>query len=421
MLLKQIKYAFRGFKAGPEPDLIQKKKHEVLDLFFIIGAVIGSTAIFLSIVLTERYVQSNDMWFDIAGMLLMISVYRFRNMISLTWKATIFLVIIYLLFMIDLLFFGLNSTQNALIVIIPFLSVIVFDTKKTILIYIFTLLSYCIVGFLVIKGFWSPTVIMDNNYDTTLWINNGIIFTVVALVITIFLSRYNSSLIFALKRQQEQTKRLKISDEELNQHLSEKNVMIQEIHHRVKNNLAIVSGLLELQVRSIDDSSVRTVMQKSINRIMSIAKVHKLLYQSSELDRIPLKNYLHELTDTILDTMSNENDQVTLNMEGDEAYVTVNHGVPVGIIFNELVTNSLKYAQKEDQPDGIAIGVQIETLENDIHIRYSDNGPGFEQNSDQATGLGMTLVHSLMDQLDAKCEIHSKGEFRIAFKFSMDG
>ena len=192
--------------------------------------------------------------------------------------------------------------------------------------------------------------------------------------------------------------------------------MIQEIHHRVKNNLAVVSGLLMLQMSSIDDEKLTVAMQKSVNRIMSIAKVHQMLYQSEDFNKIPFKQYVDELADEILSTMNSEDKNIQFQSSIDIEYMSINHSVPLGIIFNELITNSIKYGFNGTTENHIQITGTL--VENSVHICYLDSGPGIMNFEEASTkSLGFSLIESLFTQIDATFEYNTAQQFRLDFRF----
>tara|TARA_B100001109_G_C18774055_1_gene432192 strand:- start:275 stop:991 length:717 start_codon:yes stop_codon:yes gene_type:complete len=232
----------------------------------------------------------------------------------------------------------------------------------------------------------------------------------------IFVDRYNEKLnqIFSdlLVKTDELTKR----DELLQENLREKNVLLQEIHHRVKNNLAIVSGLLELQSLKEKDKTIQNTLKKSTNRIMSIAKVHQFLYQSESFDKIPFKMYIDQLAEVILSTMNSDQKQITFNSNISVDYLNINNGVPLGIIVNELITNSIKYGFPDD--DGNEISISISETDNRIVFNYRDNGVGIADfESASSKSLGFSLINSLLTQIQATSNYHTEEHFELSFSY----
>ena len=200
------------------------------------------------------------------------------------------------------------------------------------------------------------------------------------------------------------------------ENLNEKNVLLQEIHHRVKNNLAVVSGLLQLQSFKISDSRTKFILGKSTNRILSIAKVHEMLYEAKNFNKIPFKKYIEELAQMILSSMNDEGKNINIQININVNYLNINHGVPLGIIFNELITNSVKYGFTEQE--GNSIFISVEPDQKDIRVIYMDNGIGIDDfESATSKSLGFTLIESLMHQIEAEFIYDTKDRFKLSFTF----
>jgi two-component sensor histidine kinase len=198
--------------------------------------------------------------------------------------------------------------------------------------------------------------------------------------------------------------------------LEEKNILLQEIHHRVKNNLAVVSGLLDLQSYHLSDNAVQHILKKSTNRILSIAKVHEMLYEAKDFSRLPFDKYIRELSDIILASMNSDNQEVTINTDIGIKNLNINHGVPLGIIFNELITNSVKYGFP--QQSGNEITITVSPRDTNIEVVYEDNGVGIHDFEAASTkSLGFTLIEALMEQIQAEYAYDTENRFKLTFTF----
>jgi PAS domain S-box-containing protein len=214
----------------------------------------------------------------------------------------------------------------------------------------------------------------------------------------------------------------KIADESIRASLREKEVLLKEIHHRVKNNLQVVTSLLGLQSRTIQDDALRKMFQESQNRVHSMALIHESLYQSADLSEIDFPAYIDQLADYLFRSYGVNSNRVQLAASIDELRLTIDTAVPCGLILNELVSNSLKYAF----PGGRSGRIQIEMREDANHfIRLAviDDGVGFPEGMDQAStkSLGLRLVRTLADQLGATVEMSSNGGAQIALTFQAGG
>tara|TARA_R110002072_G_scaffold303096_1_gene493283 strand:+ start:1851 stop:4778 length:2928 start_codon:yes stop_codon:yes gene_type:complete len=200
--------------------------------------------------------------------------------------------------------------------------------------------------------------------------------------------------------------------------LKEKTTLLSEIHHRVKNNLAIVSGLLELQKNEVIDEKVTTAFEQSINRIISIAMVHELMYKSPDLSSVNVHDYLDTLIPAISATMNDQNKNIEFMIDIADYKLNINEAIPIGLLLNELITNSFKYAFK-DIENGV-IHIDLSVTGNKINVLYEDNGVGFDDTKDFniPKNLGLNLIHAQLQQLDAVYVVDTKSRFRLEFSFS---
>jgi PAS domain S-box-containing protein len=208
----------------------------------------------------------------------------------------------------------------------------------------------------------------------------------------------------------------KKSEEKLNHMLAEKVTLLEEIHHRVKNNLAIISGLLELQKEGLD-SEVKGIFEESQSRIQSMALVHERLYKSEKLSEISMKEYISELTDAIKTTHEVDSQDITIKKEIEEIYLDLEKVIPVGLILNELITNAFKHAFSNGNED--VIKILLKKTGANLTIMVADNGKGlpadFEIHSSKT--LGMSLVSILTKQIEGDLKVSSNGwtKFKITF------
>jgi two-component sensor histidine kinase len=181
----------------------------------------------------------------------------------------------------------------------------------------------------------------------------------------------------------------------------ENELLLKEIHHRVKNNLEVVSSLLALQSAKIDDPEIQDAMLASQNRVQSMGILHQKLYQSEHLAFIEMKNYFQNLCENILDSY-NETERIVVNIDMKEVELDVDTAVPVGLIVNELLTNSLKYAFPNGEKGHIKLS--LESLDEDnFSLNISDNGIGKILNTPaKGTGFGTQLVDLLTRQIGGK-------------------
>lgn len=191
------------------------------------------------------------------------------------------------------------------------------------------------------------------------------------------------------------------TQKELSSKNDENVLLLKEIHHRVKNNLEVVSGLLALQFAKIEDPNMQEVMLSSQNRVKSMGILHQKLYQSEHLAFIEMKNYFKNLCENILDSY-NETDRIKVNIEMSELELDVDTAVPLGLIVNELLTNSLKYAFPKGKKGNIELSLKNLTKDN-FQLKISDDGVGKPLDAKAiGTGFGTQLVDLLTRQIDGK-------------------
>ena len=210
----------------------------------------------------------------------------------------------------------------------------------------------------------------------------------------------------------------KVRDEkELKNSLAEKEVLLREIHHRVKNNMQIISSLLNLQIQFEDLDETISVLKESQGRIKSMAIIHEKLYQSSSLTNINFKEYLEKLILDIYYSYGILNGSIESMLEIRDINLNIDTAIPLGLIINELVTNSIKYAF----PENIGrIIIKLESNHDQLELTIADNGIGMpdELNLEASKTLGLQLVNSLINQLDGRLELDTSDgtKFKIIFK-----
>ncbi|MFY0699060.1 MAG: PAS domain S-box protein [Balneola sp.] len=209
----------------------------------------------------------------------------------------------------------------------------------------------------------------------------------------------------------------KRAEEKLKSNLREKEVLLAEIHHRVKNNLAVITGLLELQALNSENEDAHKVLKDSQMRVNSIALVHELLYQSDDFSQVDIPNYLKDLTRVISNSLERRAIPVQIEFDLDQIELEITQAIPCGLILNEILTNSYKHAFTEREEGEIFIS--FKNCEDKIVYKVSDNGVGLpEENEAVKQSLGMTLVKTLGRQLNAETNIYSDNGANFEFKFS---
>ena len=200
--------------------------------------------------------------------------------------------------------------------------------------------------------------------------------------------------------------------QETNSQLASKNkeniTLLKEVHHRVKNNLQIVVSLLRIQNSETKSEETKAHFRTAINRIMTISMIHRKLYQSNELSEIEFQKYMQSLIEDIKNLHSDE-EEITFEFTSDLIEIDLNSIVPLGLIINELITNSIKHAFSQTDKKRVKISFKVDN--SNVILNYSDSG---EWKSTDTSGFGIELLELLTEQLDGHI-VRDSSEFKIQF------
>lgn len=208
-----------------------------------------------------------------------------------------------------------------------------------------------------------------------------------------------------VKKFKEKSQQIKEQNNIIEKALLEKETLLKEIHHRVKNNLQLISGMLELQSSKINDDSVREIMEQGQNRIKSMALIHQQLYESEDLGEIDFRKYVIQLTNDIIITVNDTNKNIGIVLDIIDFLLDINTAVPMGLIINELVVNAFKHGFLNKKEGTITI--TLKALEDEYYqLTIYDNGNGLPANFDinNTNSLGLRLVKGLSRQIGGSCE-----------------
>lgn len=224
------------------------------------------------------------------------------------------------------------------------------------------------------------------------------------------------------KRVHDRTNELSRANTELKRSLEEKEILLKEIHHRVKNNLQIVSSLINLQNLNCDNPKVSPVFEESAGRIRSIALLHEKFYQSKNLKKISFQGYLKELVFELAQTYGFDKNKIAININTNNIALDIDQGIPCGLIVHELVTNSLKYAFLNGKKGQIDISLSnLEEKDGILNLVVRDNGEAsnINFNFDNPKTLGLLIVNTLVkNQLKGQIEYKQENGTEINIVFS---
>jgi len=187
---------------------------------------------------------------------------------------------------------------------------------------------------------------------------------------------------------------------ELEDKIVEKETLLKEVHHRVKNNLQTVSSLLRMQARNTDDENVQNMFKSSQNRVISMAMVHEMLYNRDDISKIEYKSYVQDLTEYLVRSIKGTSKNIALDIDIPDVKLNIDTAIPLGLLINEAVTNALKYGIVNDNKGEIFIKLRKDKDDGYL-LNLGDNGDGFSEsiNYKNSKSLGLKLIHNLARQL----------------------
>jgi len=214
------------------------------------------------------------------------------------------------------------------------------------------------------------------------------------------------------------TIRRKRAEAKVKTQLQEKDVLLKEVHHRVKNNMQVISSLLNLQSHRVQDPAVLEMFRESQRRIRSMALIHERLYQSSDLSSIEFSQYLRNLAIHLFHSYQADSRRIQLTIDAEPVFLNINTAIPCGLIVNELVSNALKHGFPDGRKGKLEIGLHSVAQDGYI-LRVGDNGVGIPEALDihKTETLGMQIINTLVEQIDGRLELDRRGgtSFQLGF------
>lgn len=247
------------------------------------------------------------------------------------------------------------------------------------------------------------------------YISNLIIETViVGLAMGILLNEFIKANQHAENSVKNSNNELKIQNQIITSQNKEKEIMLKEIHHRVKNNLQVITSLLRLQAQEINDEQQLNSFSEAINRVKSMALIHEKMYQSDVLANFDLKNYLNSLTNDLIETYSVKK-PIKLEVISEVNQIGSKSIVPLSLLFNELISNSIKHGFKDKESGSISVKVTHCDRENYFCLKYEDNG---YWKSESEKSFGLELIETMTDQLEGEYSVN-KSETGTRYSFTL--
>jgi PAS domain S-box-containing protein len=194
----------------------------------------------------------------------------------------------------------------------------------------------------------------------------------------------------------------KVIEKQVRESLREKEILLQEVHHRVKNNLQVISSILNLQSSYVKDKNTLNILRESQNRIKSMSFIHESLYQTKDFSSIDFADYILSLSNNLIHSYNIGSGTVRLDTDFEKVFLNLDQAIPCGLIVNELLSNALKYAFTGNKKG--VLNLSIKEKQNKVYLRIKDNGVGLppEFKFEEADSLGLQLVFTLIEQLDGE-------------------
>lgn len=308
------------------------------------------------------------------------------------YKQLIIILLFPLILLLDL--FIPRGYSVGMLYAAPFLYLSLNNYKKTFSIFTTTIVCLWLGFFISTPGV--PIII--SIFNRIAW---SILFSIIAIVIYQFKKREESNLF------------------RLSKALEQKTTLLKEIHHRVKNNLQIISSLLSLQSSYIENEELRKIFLDYKNRIRSMALVHEKIYRKEDEKFLNIHDYLNDLAIEIIKSYYIDEKFVKLKMEVDSYNFTIDKVILLGLLFTELITNSLKYAFGHNEGE---IFISVKVSDNTAYLVYRDSGKGLTNNIkfNEPETLGLTLIKTFSEQLEGKHSFQNNNGFQYECSFTLN-
>lgn len=234
----------------------------------------------------------------------------------------------------------------------------------------------------------------------------GIIVTIIGIIVFYILLRKSLK---ANKVILEKSKEIQEKNDKIDKALYQKDILLKEVHHRVKNNLQIIASLLNLQLMNEISDDAREALEESRSRVQAIALMHKGLYQDENFQQVNISKYIEELIDYHKNLLDVENRKIQFDIKINGGMISIDDAVPIGLILTELISNSVKHAFKKSELNPL-IKIQLNLDESGLNLRYQDNGVGLKPEQDllHPSSMGYEIILALVDQINGSIEVISR-------------
>jgi len=385
-----------------KPGSIREVRNQLTDFTLLILSILGLPAIVISLFRMREFGWLASMGVHLGAYLSCVLLFLFRRKTSPQIKAAVILALIFVLgscsfpslavagsgvffylatVVLGTLFYGFRGGVIALILCITGLVSALFATQA---------------------GYIHPRVDLNiYSLSTSAWISKIAAFTLLGGLSFGLMSLMQDWLTDSIQEMAQEIEGHRRTEAMLENSLGEKEVLLQEVHHRVKSNLQAVSGILELQSAGESDADLRKALADSTNRIRVMARIHEELYGSEDITSVDFSSFLTKLISDIVDSLSPDPGKITLDLNMEPVSLIMDTAIPCGLIVNELITNSIKYAFP-DQRRGVIRVELSQAGEDRYRLMVSDDGVGIPpagSGKGRQTTLGMRLIKTFAEQL----------------------
>jgi two-component sensor histidine kinase len=287
------------------------------------------------------------------------------------------------------------------------------EDKKTMFFHFLLILSFLTINVVSDYSLFRSEFLTDNKRSEMFMFNLLFSSTSVGFFVYLMIQNNLQESYFFIQRIEER----KQSEKVIKEALAEKNLLIAELHHRVKNNLAIISGLFSLTINDNLHDDAKNVLLESRNRVRSMALIHNRLYKSDSFTDVNFDEYIHELISEITSSYPTISNSIDVKTNIKNVILNVNSAIPCGLILNELLTNAYKHAFKDQKDDG-QIVISFVRQNGQFLMTVKDNGCGLPLDYNEKQSLGITVIEALTEQLDGKSKFTSNQgtHFELTFK-----
>lgn len=307
-------------------------------------------------------------------------------------------------------FLGYNSGIYLYILVAPLLIYLLYDFQDKLgisIAFLSFVLCFGAIYFFREQNLFGKAIVSSSMLEVIFAINLSVTFIMVFFLVIFFANNNHRYIVQLIEHQNELSEeniRRKSSEMELQKAIKDRELLLSEVHHRVKNNLAIISALLNLESAKLGDEKSQEIFKETRDRIYAISMVHNLLYKNPSLQHIDMVEFFNSFCTSISDSYSDG--RISIEQQISPVNVTIETAVPMALLLNELITNSIKHAF----PNGISgsIEVGLEPRPNGgFQFYVFDNGVGMEEEDLNSSSTGMNIIHSLAEQLEARIQFQN--------------